>query len=456
VRHRYLKPRRFWRYSGFAGGLTLWLVMAPLSASAQTGQTAQIPLQFDFLNPGARSLGLGSAFIAVADDATSAFTNPAGLTLLPKPEASLELRYRRLDTPYLTGGRLSGAVTNAGIDRIAGPSYDLSRDSAFRPYYFSFVYPIRRLSLAAYRHELALQTNSFLSQGPFQQIQIAGSPVSIRNAGLAADRDIKLDNYGAAVSYRASEHLSLGLGLSVYQFRIDSSFGTLGRTNVLDIFSPSDIATRGAGPTTTQDGSDTKAAVNVGALVTANRKFRVGFVYRQGTSFDFEQVNTIPGNSPVRRSGHFQTPNVFGAGARIQPTERLSFAVDYDRVEYSRLKTDFIAFQVDPTVISSVSVPDANEVHIGGEYTFAGARAKPSIRAGLWYDPKHSVEYNSQGITGSQDEFLRAVFPGGKDVWHYCAGLGVPVSSAFEFNVGTDLTKERKYVSASVVVRFGK
>ena len=88
-----------------ASVLMISLIAGP--AAAQSGQTAQIPLQFDFLNPGARSLALGSAFIAVADDATAAFTNPAGLTFLVKPEVSAEIRYRRLETPYLSGGRLS-------------------------------------------------------------------------------------------------------------------------------------------------------------------------------------------------------------------------------------------------------------------------------------------------------------------------------------------------------------
>ena len=51
---------------------------------------------------------------------------------------------------------------------------------------------------------------------------------------------------------------------------------------------------------------------------------------------------------------------------------------------------------------------------------------------------------------------LKAIFPGGDNVVHYCFGFGVPVSPAFEFNVGADLAKNRSYVSGSFVARFGK
>ena len=50
-------------------------------------------MDFRFNNPGARANALGGAFIGVADDATAAYTNPAGLTVLTQPEMSLEFKY---------------------------------------------------------------------------------------------------------------------------------------------------------------------------------------------------------------------------------------------------------------------------------------------------------------------------------------------------------------------------
>ncbi len=51
-----------------------------------------VTLEFSFSNPGARSLGFGGAFVALADDATAAYANPAGLVQLVEPEVSVEGR----------------------------------------------------------------------------------------------------------------------------------------------------------------------------------------------------------------------------------------------------------------------------------------------------------------------------------------------------------------------------
>src|SRR6266550_1023289 len=61
-------------------------------------------LQFNFGNPGARSLGMGGAFIGLADDASAAEANPAGLTILRKPEFSIEGRNYQEQQVFSTSG----------------------------------------------------------------------------------------------------------------------------------------------------------------------------------------------------------------------------------------------------------------------------------------------------------------------------------------------------------------
>jgi len=436
--------------------LLVYLTMVGANGSSAFAQsTAQIPLQFDFLNPGARSLGLGSAFIAVADDATTAFTNPAGLTFLLRSEVSAELRYRRLSTPFLFGGRLSGTVTNLGADTIAGPIYSASIDSAVRPYFLSFVYPQRRWTLAAYRHELVLQSNSFLTAGTFEETTFLGSITNeARDIPLSGTREIKVDNYGDAFAYRLGGAVSAGVGIAIYHLNLQSDFVRLGVSHD-SLFGPVDFNQRGS--TATQHSDDTKVAINAGVVWTVDPKIRIGGVFRQGASFTFTQVDTIPFRPVLNREGSFRSPNVFGVGARWLPNDNWSFSFDYNRVQYSRLKEDFISFQAISTgAEAQLEISDGNEVHFGAEYVFAQAPLTPAVRGGVWYDPNHAVRFISDSSNSPLDVRMSATLPGGEDLWHYCAGLGLPLSKAFEFNVGADFSKQRRYVSASFVARLGK
>ena len=93
-----------------------------LAHPAAAQSSLQVPIQFDFLNPSARSLALGSAFVGLADDATAALVNPAGLIQLTRKEISIEGRFRHLEQPFLVGGRLSGAADRTGAGHGTGPA----------------------------------------------------------------------------------------------------------------------------------------------------------------------------------------------------------------------------------------------------------------------------------------------------------------------------------------------
>src|SRR5437867_8648623 len=71
-------------------------------AFALTDEEVFRDFRFNFINPGARSLGLGGAFISLADDATAAQANPAGMTNLSSSQFFMELRYANPDPTTTT------------------------------------------------------------------------------------------------------------------------------------------------------------------------------------------------------------------------------------------------------------------------------------------------------------------------------------------------------------------
>lgn len=82
----------------------LFIGLVPVAALGQIG----LAFEFSFSNPGARSMGFGGAFAALADDATAAFANPAGLVQLAAPEVTLEVRHWSSSIPFTYSGRLTG------------------------------------------------------------------------------------------------------------------------------------------------------------------------------------------------------------------------------------------------------------------------------------------------------------------------------------------------------------
>src|SRR5947207_6835766 len=101
-------------------------------------------LQFNFGNPGARSLGMGGAFLGLADDTSATEANPAGLTILRKPEVSVEGRNFEEQQLFSTSG------TFPVINRTAFTHYSQRVDLTFA----SVVIPVKNhFTFGAYYHE---------------------------------------------------------------------------------------------------------------------------------------------------------------------------------------------------------------------------------------------------------------------------------------------------------------
>ncbi len=436
-------------------GLCVLVVASTLGAAAPAAaqSTAALPLQFDFLAPGARSLALGGAFIGAADDATTAFVNPAGLALLSRLEFSGEVRYRRIETPFLQGGRVSGTITNIGADTVQGPVYATGVENHVSPAYLSFVVPLNRVTLAAYAHELVRVDSSFENDGVFRQVAFAGiTSDESRTFPVGGSRQVTIRNYGGSVGVRLNDRLSVGGGLSAYTFDLEADFARYSFES--DLFSPPDRTVITA--TATQEGSGVSLGANLGVLWTVSGAVKVGASYRYGPSFTFTQTDRIPVEQfELVRTGDFQVPDVFSAGVewRLSPSVRI--VADYGYVRYSELKEDFANIQaLDSGRPEQLQVDDANEFHGGVEYVFLQSAKPFALRAGLWWDPDHSIRYEPTAAGDSIDQLYSATLPGGEDVMHYTVGGGIVLSDRIEINAGADWSKRTTAVTASAVVRF--
>jgi long-chain fatty acid transport protein len=431
---------------------TMVVAVAAMTATDVRAQSSlQFPLQFDFLNPGARSLALGSAFAGLADDATAAFTNPAGLTILTRLEASFEFRGRRFETPFLRGGRLSGTVSNVGLDTAAGPLFGTALDTSGSIGFLSIVYPKGGWRLAGYTHELVNISGEFESQGVFQQFFFQGIPLTGRELPQTGRRSLRIRNYGGSVAYQFQRGVSIGVNLSAYDSKLESEFrrfDTVGGNNE----APANFASEAG--RATQNGDGISLGGSVGVLWAINPKVRLGAVYRSGPVFDFEVTQRSgPGSPETRSDGEFRVPNTFSAGLVVRPTDTLTLTTEYTRVSYSRLEEDFVVAQGTQGRGDQFFVEDGNEFHAGVEYVLANVPKTPALRVGAWYDPDKSVQFRT--VSGdSLDERLAVALSQGEAVVHYTFGGGLSLSPRFELNAAADLSKRTRVGSASIVVRF--
>ncbi len=435
-------------------GLTLAVLVAatiatPRAARAQS--TLQVPLQFEFINPGAKSVALAGAFSGLADDATASFANPAGLVLLGGPELSVELRGSRFVSPFLKGGRLSGEITRVGIDTVPGPVFSDSIDAGVVVPYFSVVYPSRgrRWVVAGYRHELARISLSYAADGVFQQDPSEFTPR--RDAPQDATREVAISGYGASGAYRIAQGISVGAALVLYRFHTDSEFSRFFPDGFFGAPDRQALALR-----TTQESHDTSVAPTVGVTVDRG-KVRVGAVYRRGATFSFDTV----GDGISTLNSKFRVPHTLAAGASFRTSSGMLVSAEITRVGYARLVRDYVSIQAGAEA-ASFRVNDVTELHASVQYPLRRQNGPPvRLRVGTWYDPDHSVQFEpaEAPVTVRDrlfDELFSSALSKGTAQVHLTGGVGLTLTPRLEVNAGVDLASRLRLVSMSLILHLGK
>ncbi len=371
--------------------LSLLAFLIALCATAAAAQEEATAFDLSLANPGARSLGFGGAFLALADDATAAFANPAGLGQLLEPELTFEIRGQLIPTAESRDDPLVIASEEEGTLLAFG----------------AFVYPWKRWAVAAYSNGFANAAEERLIQGA----------AATRAFSIVAFNEFMIDSTGLSASYRLTEDLSIGAGVALWE-------GTL--TAVRD----STLTGEGfLGPgerrltvITTTDDAD--LSFNAGILWRFADQWRLAGVYRGGPEFSLlseVSAGTLPLDQlPVTvRRFPFLLPDTLGLGVAYKTLgETLTLSFEWDLVRYSRLLDS-----LDSPDRSSFELDDGHELHLGFEYVIVRSRPVIALRLGAWREPAHRLRY----LGG--DPVNRATFRGGEEESHFAMGFGLAFDS---------------------------
>ena len=466
----------------------LSLALAALLALPLSAQNVDIEalsgLQFNFGNPGARSLGMGGAFLGLADDASAAEANPAGLTILRKPEVSIEARNYLEQQLFTTSG------TFPEVERTPFTHHSDRVVLSFA----SVVVPVKQFTFGAYFHEplnnegggiVAPRYDDLTGEleAPLPNFYLptelrdgeavpVGDPISRIEC---EQRRQQMNNPFACLEYRVDPFLSV---LSVRQ----RTFGVTGAWQIHPKFSigvtarhqrflesaatfrfnqqfdPKQVLIQATaeeknGQVELVEQSDVTFAV--GFKWAPTDKFSLGGVYKQGpefkaplfyadasTGFEFGQAAETK----------FHIPDIAGLGVSYRPIPVLTVNFDAVHVKYSNLVDDFVSSVAD---VQGLDEPfranDVTELHLGAEYLFP-TKIPLALRAGYWRDPAHSIEWN--GPLNRPDYIAESMlYPKGEDQGHVSVGAGL-AWQRFQIDLAYDSSKHYKVGSLSMVTRF--
>ncbi len=444
----------------------LAMVLA-FGAYAQNADVESVSgLTFNFGNPGARALGMGGAFLGLADDASAAEANPAGLTILIRPEVSLELRHNQTVQTFAVDGVYDPADPGA-LSRdfvTVDPSAEVS--------FASVVLPAGNWRFGAYYHRVMdfegsvngiFGADAFGQPDPFSIFFFVG-PDGVVNQNQCFDlgsecstfqlfpfltsTDISLKSWGLSVAYQMG---SFSLGVSAKRQEFEESAFTF-RTDTF--FQPLAVAA--------QESKDTDYAYSVGFRWAPSRKLSIGGVYKTGGSFDTQYIfgafdSDLNVDASVVANPVFNVPSQYGIGFSWSPMDALKINVDAVEITYSDLTDAFVSIY-NPAVADQYGAEDATEIHAGFEYYFLNGRTPWAIRGGWWRDPNHAISYNGP-ITGNNlgetanQVAASILYPGGEDLDHWSVGLGVAFTK-FQLDIAYDRSDKYQVGSISAIYKF--
>lgn len=459
----------------------LSIALAALLALPAAAQNVDIEalsgLQFNFGNPGARSLGMGGAFLGLADDASAIEANPAGLTILRKPEVSIEGRNYQEQQTFTTSG------TFPDMERTAFTYYSDRAQVSFA----SAVFPIKdRFTIGAYFHEplnnegggiVAPQFDDFtgeqLTRLPnFYLPAGGGAPISevacedLRRTSNNpfACLEYRLDPYFSVLSVRQRTfgvgaawqiHPKFSIGVTARHQRFQEAAYTFRFTQDLD---PANISVQAtakvndAGELELVEETDT--TFGAGFKWSPTEMISVGGVYKKGPAFQAPLFFA----STTREFGQvanttFHIPDIAGLGISVRPLPVLTINVDAVHVTYSNLVDDFVASVADVRDLEEnpFQADDVTEIRVGAEYVFT-TRVPFALRAGFWRDPAHSIEW--RGPLDRPDFIAEKIlYPEGEAQNHLSVGGGF-AWPRFQIDFAYDTSDTYKVGSISMVTRF--
>lgn len=479
--------------------LTCVLVSIP-PARALTDEEILRDFRFNFYTPGARAMALGGAFVGIADDATAADANPAGLCNLTGGQVFVELGYSGKDNR----GSVQSDVGSLDVNPVTGardlPYLALNAQSqssgSAAADFLAFVWPMvvgpegRRLALSAGR-QVILSEDRTLNHTQ-SQFSFASYPNTVSDgqvvaysvlAPLTGSLSSEVVYWNVSAAYQVHPDFSIGATVSYATLAMDA--GT--STQVID---PAQLFVDPTHPRlparqstdfydTRIDGNDSGFAYSLGFEWHPNSTFRsgespwrFGVVYQKGVSFSVPESSTLNGLTYASFDTSVVVPDRYSLGASYALGKRWLFALQFQRIEYAdqlagyRSGVNFItservaegSYTTNPNVPVTFDVDNGIFFRAGAEYLvpLGGGDGKDlAIRGGYYRSPDDRIRMTQFDATDAAvNAMYLGAFPQGGAANHFTTGLGYTFGAS-TFNLAIDYSGEGSRIVGSYVWTMG-
>jgi long-subunit fatty acid transport protein len=409
------------------------------------------------LNPvgsGARSTGMGGAFIGVADDATAASWNPAGLIQLEKPEVSVVYSHFHRTQSYGSSSQ-PGIANEDSIDTDS-----LNYTSVALPFVL-----LNRNMIVSINYQRLYEINKRI------QGKILGE-----STVLDFDRDSRghLYSLSPAMAVQIIPGLYLGATLNLWDNDLGSNGWESRKTIITDLDLVDPVFTLNSVTTTVTKQNVSFEGINqhFGFLWDISDSLTLGGVYKTPFDANLEIAETkdttdvctitMFGSTSDCSNPSYQSEEVdhvlrmppsYGLGLSYRHSDTLTFALDVYHTRWSRfILEDEQGNERNPLTGNCINAagPDSNcagvnkarlkdttQVRMGMEYLFIKGKYVIPARVGLFYDPEPA--------DGHLDDF-----------YGFSLGTGVArgrvvMDASYQFRMGNDATGDLQAIEDSRV-----